>query len=309
MTISCIVPNYRHERFLRERLDSILGQTRLPDEVLLLDDASTDGSQAILEEYADRGGDHWRCVFNEENSGSAFAQWNKGVGLASGDLIWMAESDDVAEATLLETLVSAFDGSKDRVLAVANSVVIDENGTELERVDRWYRWLDEERWGAGFDSAGIEVARGDLAIQSVFPNASAVLFRKTAFELIGGASTEYPLVSDWLSWNRMARCGSVRLFPEILNRFRRHEATERAANQGDGKDLIQYHQIWTLFQKELDLPEATRRQIEALSHRLLVEQGGLQSMRLSSRWNLVREFLPFRPSARHWSRLLPALIS
>ena len=52
MTISCIVPNYNHESFLRERLDSILAQTRLPDEVILLDDCSTDGSRDILREYA-----------------------------------------------------------------------------------------------------------------------------------------------------------------------------------------------------------------------------------------------------------------
>ena len=94
LKVSVIVPNFRHARYLEERLGSIFDQTLRPHEIILLDDASP-------MKAGDRAG--WpRCavpmqiVVNEQNSGSTFRQWIKGLSLATGDLIWFAESDDSA---------------------------------------------------------------------------------------------------------------------------------------------------------------------------------------------------------------------
>ncbi len=92
--VSIIVPNYNHEKYLRQRLDSIYGQTYKNYEVILLDDCSSDDSRTILNEYRDRYPDRTRCEFNETNSGGVFRQWRKGISLAKGDYIWIAESDD-----------------------------------------------------------------------------------------------------------------------------------------------------------------------------------------------------------------------
>jgi glycosyltransferase involved in cell wall biosynthesis len=80
--VSIIVPNYNHARFLRQGLDSILHQTFQDFELILLDDCSMDNSRAILAEY--RWDPRIQMQFNEENSGSTFKQWNKGVKLARG---------------------------------------------------------------------------------------------------------------------------------------------------------------------------------------------------------------------------------
>ena len=53
-TLSVVMPNYNHAKFLPRALDSLLGQTRPPDEILVLDDGSTDDSRAILERVAGR---------------------------------------------------------------------------------------------------------------------------------------------------------------------------------------------------------------------------------------------------------------
>ena len=74
-TVSVIVPNYNHQAFLKQRLDSILNQTYQDFEVLLLDDCSPDNSREILKAYAEED-DRITCYFNEVNSGSTFAQWN-----------------------------------------------------------------------------------------------------------------------------------------------------------------------------------------------------------------------------------------
>src|SRR5712671_345349 len=103
-TVSVIIPNYNHARFLRQRVDSVLGQTFQDFELILLDDCSTDERQSIIPENA--ADPRVRMEFNEKNSGSTFKQWNKGVRLARGEYVWIAESDDYAEPQLLEKLVS-----------------------------------------------------------------------------------------------------------------------------------------------------------------------------------------------------------
>src|ERR1700675_4790198 len=105
--VSVIIPNYNHARFLRQRMESVLGQTFQDFEVILLDDCSTDESQSILREYA--ADPRVRLEFNEKNSGSTFKQWNKGVRLVRGKYVWMAESDDYAEPQFLEKVVARLD--------------------------------------------------------------------------------------------------------------------------------------------------------------------------------------------------------
>ena len=98
--VSVIIPNYNHAPYLKERIDSVLSQTYKEFEVLILDDCSSDESKEIIESY--RNNKHIsNIVFNEKNTGNTFIQWNKGISLAKGKYIWIAESDDVAKPTFL----------------------------------------------------------------------------------------------------------------------------------------------------------------------------------------------------------------
>ena len=102
-TVSVIVPNYNHARYLRKRIDSILWQAYQDFELLLLDDCSTDSSREILTTYANNP--KVRLEYNAQNSGSVFKQWNKGVRLTGGRYIWIAESDDFSDPEFLARLV------------------------------------------------------------------------------------------------------------------------------------------------------------------------------------------------------------
>ena len=103
--VSIIIPNYNHAPFLRQRIDSVLNQSFQDFELIFLDDRSTDGSRDIIESY--RNDPHVsHVVFNEVNTGSAFSQWKKGIGLATGEWIWIAESDDWAEPDFLSTMLA-----------------------------------------------------------------------------------------------------------------------------------------------------------------------------------------------------------
>src|SRR6185437_16633828 len=123
-TVSVIVPNYNHALYLPKRMESILRQTYQDFELILLDDCSTDDSRAILSQYA--GDARIRVEFNELNSG-VFKQWNKGVRLARGEYVWIAESDDYADERLLERLVSILDADPSVAFAYCRSWRVDED--------------------------------------------------------------------------------------------------------------------------------------------------------------------------------------
>src|SRR5215467_16170811 len=117
--VSIVVPNYNHARFLPQRLDSILGQTFQDFELILLDDCSTDDSRSVLSQH---GRDpRVRIEFNEVNSKNPFKQWNKGVGLARGEYVWIAESDDYADERFLEKLVARLDAEPRAAFAYCRS--------------------------------------------------------------------------------------------------------------------------------------------------------------------------------------------
>ena len=111
--VSIIVPVYNAERFLRETLDSLLGQSCSDFELILVNDGSTDGSAAILEEYRLRDG---RVrVLTTENHGAYYAR-NTGLELARGEYVLFFDSDDILLPNALEQMMAAFEDGIDLVM-------------------------------------------------------------------------------------------------------------------------------------------------------------------------------------------------
>lgn len=99
VTVSVIVPVYNCEKYLRQFMDSIVGQTLREIEIICVDDGSTDGSLALLRDYAAR--DSRITVLSQENRGAGSAR-NAGLDKAKGKYIYFADPDDWCERTLLE---------------------------------------------------------------------------------------------------------------------------------------------------------------------------------------------------------------
>jgi glycosyltransferase involved in cell wall biosynthesis len=88
ISFSIIIPNYNHGKFLHQRINSILCQTYQNFELIILDDASTDNSLEIIENFKDHPGIS-HIIYNKTNSGSPFKQWVQGIILAKNNWIWM----------------------------------------------------------------------------------------------------------------------------------------------------------------------------------------------------------------------------
>lgn len=212
--VSVIIPNYNHACYLKQRLDSVFNQTYQDFEVIILDDCSTDNSLEIIDQFKD----NLRLshvVVNKTNSGSTFKQWDKGIGLAAGDLIWIAESDDYCEPNLLEELVMQIENRDNAVLAFCSSQFVSESGEPIPTYNDWnqdlYVWDD-----------GREFVRERQIKGSSIWNASSAVFVKSAYRKVNKAYKSYKMVGDRLFWVDVALTGSVVHLNKRLNYFRSH---------------------------------------------------------------------------------------
>jgi hypothetical protein len=232
LAVSAIIPAFNHARFLDERIASVLGQSRLPSEVILLDDASTDETAEIARRWAARSEIPFRVILNDVNSGSTFRQWQKGLDLATGDLVWFAESDDASAEQFLERLVPVF-ADPLVVLAYAESVVVGVGGEWLSDSYRFYTDLiDQKRWERGYVADGKDEIETALGIKNTIPNASAALFRHKALlpHVAKFATLRY--CGDWAAYLAVLGSGRIAYHAEALNRHRQHAGSVTAEGVG-----------------------------------------------------------------------------
>lgn len=229
--VSVVVPNRDYARYLPERLGSIFAQTHPVREVILLDDASEDGSVQVAEETAAAWRRELRLIRNPTPSGSVFAQWRRAVEEAGGEFLWIAEADDAAEPHFLARLAAALTVAPAPVLAFSDSRVIDGEGREIMPS---YRPYYARIAGAGalaeddvFEARGF--ARRFLAIHNLILNASAVLWHRAslaaALRRAEDALARLKLAGDWRLYAEalLASPGrSVVYVAASLNHHRRH---------------------------------------------------------------------------------------
>lgn len=253
-SVSVIVPNYNHARFLQQRIDSILGQTYQDFELILLDDCSTDGSVGILRGYAARDR-RVRLEFNDKNSGSSFKQWNKGVRMVQGKYVWIAESDDYAGERLLERLVGVLEGDSGISLAYCRTRCVDEEGRAGEFAEGYLK-REPGRWEADFCEDGREACRSFFLPYNPISNASAVVFRKSVYDEVGGADEGMRLCGDWKMWAEMALRGKIAYVSEPLNYFRMHQNSVRDKTSRARVDVPEFLYIARWVMDHAALPEA-----------------------------------------------------
>lgn len=222
--VSVIIPNYNHAQFLEQRIESVLNQTFQDFEVIFLDDDSTDNSKEVFSKYANHPKIS-HVIFNETNSGSPFKQWKKGFSLATGEYIWIAESDDYAELNFLDKLIPLMEDNV--ALAYCRSLTVNEINEISDCF--WADGLDNKRWKKAYSADGLTEISNYLVFRNTIPNASSVLFRKewANFDL---PITETKYTGDWLFWINLLKEENRQIvyIPKQLNYFRSHSNSTRS---------------------------------------------------------------------------------
>lgn len=152
-SLSVAIATYRGEAYLAEQLASIAAQTRLPDEVVLVDDSSGDGTAAVARAWASERSFPVRVEANASNLGVT-ATFERAVAASTGDVIVLADQDDVWLPHRLEDVAEAFSSQPELGLAFADAVLVDGAGEEL----------GETLW----QSLGLDGARRDALARNPF---------------------------------------------------------------------------------------------------------------------------------------------
>lgn len=254
--VSIIVPNYNHAAYLEQRLDTILAQTYQHFELILLDDCSTDGSLEILRRYEQAHPDKIRLVVNDENSGGGYRQWAKGMSLARGDLIWIAESDDWSGPEFLESLIPAFE-DESIMLAYTNSAFMDAEGKSvIWSTPEYLNDVDRRLWTKPFQRAAHELVRKGWATKNLVPNVSGAVFRNPgrASALLSGDWSRATICGDWLFYLERIRGGGVAYRPEMLNFYRVHDASTAQGTYARDVYYKEHEQVARFALEHYDVP-------------------------------------------------------
>ncbi len=261
--VSVVLPNYNYEDYLPERLDTITAQEFQDFEIILLDDASPDGSAQVLTDFAKtRAGT--QVKLNTENSGSPFKQWMLGMDMAKSDIIWIAEADDYCEPNLLTTLLPMFD---DRNMRMASCMSVPVRADRSVIGD--YRPIYLDRIAPGrFDNDYIvtdhEEANDGLGIANTIPNASGVMFRRFEAEPeFVEMVTNMRLCGDWFFYTRAMKGGLVGFSAAPLNYHRRHTETVTHKLEGSLRYFEELADVRSYLGRTYHQNDAARAQIQA----------------------------------------------
>lgn len=208
-TVSVCIPAYNAARFIDEAVRSVLEQTFDDFELVVVDDASGDGTVERIEAYRDN---RIRIFRNPENIGAA-ANWNRAVGLARGRFVKILCSDDVLRPGALSRQVKILEAHPGVALAAGRRDIVDETGRVLIRG----RGLGRLRGVVpGHEALKATVRSGT----NLFGEPACVLLRREFMARCGAFSASRQYMIDLDYWCRMLRFGPLFAQEETVAAFR-----------------------------------------------------------------------------------------
>ncbi|WP_114347654.1 glycoside hydrolase family 99-like domain-containing protein [Paracoccus lutimaris] len=232
--ISVIVPSYNYQDYIRDRIESVAAQDMPILEIIVLDDCSTDRSPEIIAEIAASSPAPIRFVPGRANSGNVFKQWQKGLELARGDYIWIAEADDLAAPDFLSTVMRGFE-APGVVLSYCESAQIDGKGNPLAADYRYYtNGVAPGKWDRNYLASGQAEIEQALFLKNTILNASAVVMRTDALRAVFAAHREeiegLRFAGDWAVYLNLLAKGDIAYSALSKNYHRRHQSSVTISN-------------------------------------------------------------------------------
>ena len=244
---SIIIPAYNGDRFLSQAIDSILEQSFPPDEIIVVNDGSTDRTEHILDAYGDR----IRYV-SQDNQGVAAAR-NRGLELAHGEYIGFLDQDDYWSPTKIEEQIQCFEQAPDAGIVHSGWQRVRENGEAIVNVRPW-------------DNAPILDLHEWLLFMPVL--LSAMMFRRSWVERAGSFDTQYIQACDvdWVQRLILIGCPTIWL-RKITTYYRQHDRNESSNTSLQAKES--WH-VRNCFFNQPNLPFLVRqREPEYRYHTLI----------------------------------------
>ena len=214
--VSVIMSAYNGERYLREAVESILNQTFTNFEFIVINDGSTDGTQAILESYTDP-----RLVLIEQENQGLVASLNKGLALARGKYIARQDADDISLSTRFAKQVDCLDRNPEVGVLGTQMHVIDEAGKTVKSYE-------------------VPCSHSMIVWNLLFSRSFAhptVMMRSSLIKLVGLYDHSFPHTEDFDLWTRLLAHTKFANLSDTLVVYRTHpdsisrqQATEQSTN-------------------------------------------------------------------------------
>jgi glycosyltransferase involved in cell wall biosynthesis len=196
--VSVVMSVYNDARYLRDSIESILRQEGVTLEFIVIDDGSTDGSAAVLDEFA--ATDSRLRVVRQQNRGLTLSLIS-GCAMARGRYIARQDSDDISFSNRLQKLCRALDENQDATLTASSSALIGPDGEFL---------LNKYAESSPADPENNTFCHGSL------------MFRREAYERIGGYRPEFRVAQDVDLQFRLAEVGTLHPVTDVLYGYRIH---------------------------------------------------------------------------------------
>ena len=227
--VSVVIPNYNYEKYIIERIDSVLFQSYPIYELIILDDKSSDNSVEIIKKKIDDIKQKYpnlivKFIPNEVNSGNVFKQWKKAFDESTGDYLWIAEADDSCSRKFLENIMKQFELNDKVVMSYSESLTMDEKNKIL--MDDLREWIDifkTGKWNNSFVDEGNDFCENFLCINNTIANVSSLVFKKDKnidFDKYLIEASKYRLAGDWYFYEKVLMHGNIAYNKNSLNYHR-----------------------------------------------------------------------------------------
>lgn len=203
MKISIALASYNGKKYIQEQLDSFVQQTRQPDELVISDDGSRDGTLVIVEAFRESAPFEVRVLRDQENLGYA-GNFNRALSATTGDLVFLSDQDDVWFPEKLEKMERAAQGDPDALLIMCDAELTDGalNPVGVTKVGQ-------------IRSAGMDMTS--------FVMGCCIAVEREFLDMVLPIPAGYPAHDNWLV--RIADgIGCKAVFDESLQYYRRHDS-------------------------------------------------------------------------------------
>lgn len=262
--VSVCIPTYNYAHYLPDAIGSVLAQTFMDYELIIVDNCSTDDTPEIVRKHMDAGV-RIRYYRNERNVGQT-GNFNRCLEYADGYYIKMLCADDLLESTCLEKLVSAMESRPGASLAGSARMLVDDRLRTLKVLSYSDRFIEE----SGFDAIKRCLLKGNLIGEP-----TSVLFRKT--HAGRGFTSNYRQLIDLEMWFHLLEQGDFVFLPEPLSKFRRHEGQLTWEHI---KDPGFFDDGWKIFNEFID-KDYIRMSPARKNLLKIVRRGGMELLRRS----------------------------
>jgi glycosyltransferase involved in cell wall biosynthesis len=231
-SVTVLIPTFNRAHLLVESLDSVLAQTRRPDQIIVINDGSTDDTLERLEPY--RGDIE---ILNKDNAGKS-AALNKALSVAKGNLIWVFDDDDIAEPDALEILLGLLDENPDADFAYGRH-----DRFEV-RPDGRVKWKDTGYWRKSPPDDFLFETLLDM-----FAHQPGMLVRKSLYIKAGAFDESLVRSQDYDMLLRLARHGRPAPTERILFHQRQHDLPRGTAAKV--VEAAERNAVWQRYDRQI----------------------------------------------------------